>query len=153
VQHHRAVLADGVEHDRPLALSDDLAEDVDALGFELLQMGQCRHRVQIVRRAAPACGCKRCERLCVMNGAPQIAAGTKSCTERYKTVTGGEKLVTFRNITLQGHNTSLPLPALNFCIMAPTERTLSRYSPSSGGQLSGSPLLIQPSSSRFPRPL
>ena len=40
VQHHRAVLADRVEHHRPLALGDDLAHDVDALGFEPLQVRQ-----------------------------------------------------------------------------------------------------------------
>jgi hypothetical protein len=39
-QHHRRVLADGIEHHRPLALGDNLAEDLDALGFETLQMGE-----------------------------------------------------------------------------------------------------------------
>ena len=43
VQHHRAVLADRVEHHRPLALGDGLAHDVDALGFEPLQVRQCLH--------------------------------------------------------------------------------------------------------------
>ena len=49
VQHHRAVLADRVEHDGPLALGDDLAHDVDALRFEPLKMcelGVCGHRHQ-----------------------------------------------------------------------------------------------------------
>ena len=40
VQHHRAVLADRIEHHRPLALGDHLAHDVDALGLEALEMGQ-----------------------------------------------------------------------------------------------------------------
>jgi hypothetical protein len=40
VQHHRAVLADRVEHHRVVGFGDDLAHDVDALGFEALQVGQ-----------------------------------------------------------------------------------------------------------------
>ena len=40
VQHHRAVLADGVQHHRPLALGDGLADDVDALRLQPLQVGQ-----------------------------------------------------------------------------------------------------------------
>jgi hypothetical protein len=40
VQHHRAVLADGIEHDGPLALGHHLAHDVDALGLETLEMRQ-----------------------------------------------------------------------------------------------------------------
>ncbi len=40
VQHHRAVLADRIEHHRTLGLGDDLAQDVDALRLELLEMGQ-----------------------------------------------------------------------------------------------------------------
>ena len=35
---HRRVLADRVEHHRPLELGDDLAHDVDALGFERAQV-------------------------------------------------------------------------------------------------------------------
>jgi fructose-1,6-bisphosphatase/inositol monophosphatase family enzyme len=35
---HRAVLADRIEHHRLLALGDDLAHDVDALGLEALQV-------------------------------------------------------------------------------------------------------------------
>ena len=42
VQHHRAVLADRIEHHRPLALGDDLAHDVDALGLEALKMRELR---------------------------------------------------------------------------------------------------------------
>ncbi len=42
MQHHRAVLADGIEHHRLLALGDDLAHDVDALGFKPLKVGQAR---------------------------------------------------------------------------------------------------------------
>jgi hypothetical protein len=40
VQHHGAVLADGIEHHRPLALRGHLAHDVDALGFQPLKDGQ-----------------------------------------------------------------------------------------------------------------
>jgi L-fucose isomerase-like protein len=40
VQHHRAVLADRVEHHRAFALGDHLSHDVDALGFQTLQMGE-----------------------------------------------------------------------------------------------------------------
>jgi hypothetical protein len=40
VQHHRRILADGIEHHRPFALGDDLAQDVDALGLEALQVGE-----------------------------------------------------------------------------------------------------------------
>ena len=40
MQHHRAVLADTVEHHRFVGLGDDLAHDVDALGFEAFEMGQ-----------------------------------------------------------------------------------------------------------------
>ena len=47
VEHHRAVLAHRVEHDRPLALRDGFAHDVDALRLERLEVAQgpCRgHR-------------------------------------------------------------------------------------------------------------
>ena len=40
VQHHRAVLADGIQHHRPFALRNDFPEDVDALGLQALQVGQ-----------------------------------------------------------------------------------------------------------------
>jgi hypothetical protein len=40
VEHHRAVLAHGIEHHRPLGLRDDFAQDVDALRLELLEMGE-----------------------------------------------------------------------------------------------------------------
>src|SRR5262249_38046715 len=39
-QHDGGVLADRVEHHRPLELGGDLADDVDALGLEQFQMGQ-----------------------------------------------------------------------------------------------------------------
>ena len=45
VQHHRAVLADRIEHHRPLALGDDLAHDVDAFGFETLKVRERRFSV------------------------------------------------------------------------------------------------------------
>ena len=41
-QHHRRVLADRIEHDRPLELRHDLAQDVDAFRFERAQMIQAR---------------------------------------------------------------------------------------------------------------
>lgn len=40
VQHNRRVFADGVQHHWVLALGDSLAHDVNALGFEALQMGE-----------------------------------------------------------------------------------------------------------------
>mgnify|MGYP003349138318 CR=1 FL=1 len=42
-KHDRTVLAERVEHHRPLRLGDGLAEDVDALGLESLEMSQPRH--------------------------------------------------------------------------------------------------------------
>ncbi len=39
-EHHRGVLADRVQHHRLLELGDDLAQDVDALGLELAQVGE-----------------------------------------------------------------------------------------------------------------
>ncbi len=51
VQHHRAVLADGVEHHRLLALRHHLAHDVDALGLEPLQVGERRCRRRCARLA------------------------------------------------------------------------------------------------------
>ena len=38
VEHHRGVLADRVQHDRPLELGDHFAHDVDGFGLELLEM-------------------------------------------------------------------------------------------------------------------
>ena len=43
-QQHRRVLADRVEHHRPLELGDHLAHDVDALGFERAQVIEARAR-------------------------------------------------------------------------------------------------------------
>jgi hypothetical protein len=43
VQHHGAVLADRIEHDRPLRLGDRLAQDVDALGLEPVEIGKAAH--------------------------------------------------------------------------------------------------------------
>jgi hypothetical protein len=39
-KHDRRVLANGVQHDRLLKLRSDLAEDVDALGLEVLEVAQ-----------------------------------------------------------------------------------------------------------------
>ena len=44
VQKHRGIFADRVEHDRVVALSDSLTYDVDAFGFEMLKMRECRER-------------------------------------------------------------------------------------------------------------
>src|SRR5208283_1533172 len=43
MQHDRTVLADRIEHHGLLALRDDLAHDVDAFGFQALEVRQCRH--------------------------------------------------------------------------------------------------------------
>ena len=40
VQHHRAVLADRIQHHRVLGIGHRFAQDIDALGFEPLQVGQ-----------------------------------------------------------------------------------------------------------------
>ena len=66
VQHHRAVLADRVEHHGPLALGDDFSHDVDALGFEALKMGEMldgrrRARRGITTRSG-GCGHRRTRR-------------------------------------------------------------------------------------------
>ena len=51
VQHHRAVLADGIQHHRILGLRNYLADDVNALGLEPLQPGEHHPPVKRVRRA------------------------------------------------------------------------------------------------------
>ena len=51
MQHHRAVLADRIEHHRLFALGDHLPHDVDGLGFEAGQMGQ-----MVVRAGSAGCG-------------------------------------------------------------------------------------------------
>ena len=40
VQHDRRILADGVEHHRVVEFGHHFADDVDAFGFQLLQVGQ-----------------------------------------------------------------------------------------------------------------
>jgi hypothetical protein len=40
MQHHRAVLADRIEHDRTLALRRHFPQDVDAFGLEALKVSQ-----------------------------------------------------------------------------------------------------------------
>jgi hypothetical protein len=40
MHHYRRTLADAVEHDRSLCLSQHLAHDVNALGFEPFEVGQ-----------------------------------------------------------------------------------------------------------------
>ena len=44
VQHHRRILADRIEHHRLVGLGDRLAQDVDALGLEPVEMGQSGRR-------------------------------------------------------------------------------------------------------------
>ena len=49
MQHHRRILADGIEHHGMVALRHDLAHDLDAFGLQPLQMRQraqgCRNRI------------------------------------------------------------------------------------------------------------
>ena len=40
MHHHRAVLADRVQHDRLVALGHHLPDDVNALGLQALEMRQ-----------------------------------------------------------------------------------------------------------------
>jgi hypothetical protein len=56
VQHHGAVLADRIQHHRAVGLGHHLAHDVDALGFEALQVGQAaatQATVRTVRSSPP----------------------------------------------------------------------------------------------------
>ena len=48
-KHDGGVFADGVEHHRLLELGGDLAEDVDALGLEELQMAEAGRERTLVR--------------------------------------------------------------------------------------------------------
>ena len=50
MQHHRRVLADRIQHDRPLRGRRHLANDVDRLGLERLEMGQRFHGRRRVAR-------------------------------------------------------------------------------------------------------
>src|SRR5438270_8395446 len=52
--HHRAVLAGGIEHHRPLTPRDYLAQDVDALGLEPLEMAERGDPRQLASRRLPA---------------------------------------------------------------------------------------------------
>src|SRR2546429_390521 len=54
MQHHRAVLAGGIEHHRPLTPRDYLAQDVDALGLEPLEMAERGDPRQLASRRLPA---------------------------------------------------------------------------------------------------
>ena len=51
MNQHCRVLADAVEHDRLLEFRDHLTDDVDALGFELLEVGKA-----VVRHVEKLCG-------------------------------------------------------------------------------------------------
>ena len=65
-----------------------------------------------------------------------IAADACGCGQRYKTVTVRKKIHSFRDITLQWPDTSLPLHGLNFSNMAATKRTLPWQSSAIAGQQS-----------------
>ena len=54
VQQHRGVLADRIEQHRPGGLAGDLAQDVDALGLEGLQVRRIgrRHGVSVLLNCA-----------------------------------------------------------------------------------------------------
>ena len=54
VQEHGRVLADRIEQHRTLELRSHLADDVDAFGFELLQVGErvARHRLVRLKRCS-----------------------------------------------------------------------------------------------------
>ncbi len=56
VQHHGGVLADAEEHHRLLTLGDDLADDVDGLGFEALEVTQAHGSERTVSRSEPDAG-------------------------------------------------------------------------------------------------
>lgn len=45
VEHHGRILADRIEHHRLFGLGNDFAQDVDAFGFEPLQVGKASHRI------------------------------------------------------------------------------------------------------------
>jgi len=53
-QHHRRILADGIEHHRAFALGGDLPQDVDALGFQPLEVRQ--HAFAALTLAPPRSG-------------------------------------------------------------------------------------------------
>jgi hypothetical protein len=57
MQHHCRILADRIEHDRPLRLRDGFAEDVKAFGFEPVEMGEWLQQLvpSVLRRALPLC--------------------------------------------------------------------------------------------------
>ena len=55
-KQHRGVLADRVQHHRPLELGDDLPDDVDALGFERAQVIQAKRLAARADDGGPAAG-------------------------------------------------------------------------------------------------
>ncbi len=59
--HHRRVFADRVEHDRVVELGGDLADDVDALGFELLEVREIvrGHRAWVLAKGRNGKGKER----------------------------------------------------------------------------------------------
>ncbi len=54
MQHHRRILADRIEHHRPLAFGDDLAQDVNALRLEPIEMAERLGRQRIHRELSGA---------------------------------------------------------------------------------------------------
>ena len=58
-QQHRRVLADRIEHHRPLELGDHLAHDVDALGLERPQVVEARPMGTPMRTLGRICGMSR----------------------------------------------------------------------------------------------
>ena len=54
MQHHRRILADRIEHHRPLAFGDDLAHDVDALRLEPIEMAERLGRQRVHRESSGA---------------------------------------------------------------------------------------------------
>ena len=65
VEHHRRILADRIEHHRLVRLGDRLAQDMDALGLEPVEMGQLLHvkastmRTKRKRKRAAPCSTAR----------------------------------------------------------------------------------------------
>jgi hypothetical protein len=57
MQHHRRILADRIEHDRPLRLRDGFAEDVKAFGLKPVEMGEWLQQLVLwsLWRALPLC--------------------------------------------------------------------------------------------------
>ena len=77
-QQHRRVLADRVEHHRPLEFGDHFAQDVDALGFERAQVVEARRRHD-VGNGSPGRAGWRCRR----SDGRGVRAGAKLSGQRH----------------------------------------------------------------------